>query len=126
MVVGFCSCSPRDMAGIFIGKPPARPTPRFPPSTRCFEWGGPGVAARLPYAALHLLDALLEMGVAGVRIRPGVDDADHRLAGVVAAVVAHLRGARAMAERAQVVHPEPAVAAQLFGFLALTQTFLPI
>ena len=28
---------------------------------------------------------------------------DHRLAGVVAAVVAHLRGARAMAERAQVV-----------------------
>ena len=70
-------------------------------------------AARLPYAALHFLDALLEVGVAGIDVAPGVDDGDHRLAGVVAAVVTHLRRARAVAEGAHVLGAVPAVAAQL-------------
>ncbi len=75
-------------------------------------------AAGLPDAALDLLGALLEVRVAGVDVAPGVDDRDHRLAGVVAAVIAHLRGARAVAERAHVLHAVPAVAAQLLGRLA--------
>ena len=66
--------------------------------------------ARLPHAALHLLGALPEMRMAVVDVRPGIDDRDHRLARVVGAVVAHLRRARAMAERAQVLDAEPAVA----------------
>src|SRR5579863_167907 len=55
------------------------------------------------------------MAVAGVDIAPGVDDADHRLANPVGAVVARLLQARAMAERAQVVFAEPAIAAQVLG-----------
>ena len=62
-------------------------------------------AARLPYAALHLLDPLLEMGVAGIDVAPGVDDRDHRLPGIIGAIIAHLRGARTMAEGAQIVRP---------------------
>ena len=68
---------------------------------------------RLPDTALDLLDPLLEVRVAGIDVAPGVEDRDHRLAGVVRARVAHLRGARTVAERAQVVHAVPAVAAQL-------------
>ena len=75
-------------------------------------------AARLPHAALHLLDPLLEVGVAGVDVAPGVDDRDHRLACIIGAVVAHLRRARAMAEGAQIVHPVPAMTAKVFGALA--------
>ncbi len=37
MVVGFCSCSPSEIAGISIGKPPACQTPRFTSSTRCLK-----------------------------------------------------------------------------------------
>ena len=55
-------------------------------------------AAGLPDAALHLLGALAEVRVARVDVAPRVDDRDHRLAEVVAARVAHLRGARAVAE----------------------------
>ena len=101
-VVGFCNGSASDIAGISTGKPPACQTPRFTSSTRC-----------LKCAWQELMS------------RPGVDDRDHRLAGVVAAVVAHLRGARAMAERAQVVRAVPAVAAQLFGLLSLYSNFAP-
>ena len=60
-------------------------------------------SARLPHAALHLFDALLEVHVAGADVAPGVEDADDGLAGVVGAVVAHLRDAGALAERAEVV-----------------------
>src|SRR5271166_1751554 len=58
------------------------------------------------------------MGVAGIDVAPGVDDRDHRLSRVVGAVIAHLRGARAMAERAQIVDPVPAMTAKVFRPLA--------
>ena len=72
-------------------------------------------AAGLPDAALHLLGALAEMAMAGIDVAPGVDDGDDRLAAIVLASEAHLRRARAVAERAQVLDPVPAVAAQLAG-----------
>ena len=56
-----------------------------------------------------------QMAVAGVDVAPGVDDADHRLADPVGAVVAELPQPRAMAERAQIVLAEPAIAAQFLG-----------
>jgi hypothetical protein len=75
-------------------------------------------AAGLPDAALDLLDPLLEMRVAGIDVAPGVDDGDHRLARVVAAVKAHLRGARAVAEGAEILDAIPAMASEFFGLLA--------
>ena len=56
--------------------------------------------------------------MAGIDVAPGVDDGDHGLAGIIGARIAHLRTARAMAERAQVVDAVPAMRAQFFGFLA--------
>ena len=73
-----------------------------------------GKAAGLPDAALHVFGAGAQMAVAGIDLAPGVEDADHRLAGPILAVVAELLEPRAMAEGAQVVAAEPAVAAQLF------------
>ena len=72
-------------------------------------------AAGLPDAALHVLDAGAEMDVARIDVAPRVDDGDDRLAHEIGQRVAHLQGARAVAERAQVRHAEPAVAAQLLG-----------
>ena len=72
-------------------------------------------AAGLPDAALHVLGALAQMAVARIDLAPGVDDADHRLAGPILAVIAELLQARAMAEGAQRLGAEPAVAAELFG-----------
>ena len=72
-------------------------------------------AAGLQHAALDVVDAALEMGVAGVEVRPGVEDADHRPADPILGRIAHLHHARAMAEAAQIVGGEPARAAQLFG-----------
>ena len=57
------------------------------------------------------LGAVAQVGVAGVDLAPGVDDGDHRLAGEVGAVVAHLERPRAVAEGPQVVDAVPAVAA---------------
>ena len=67
-----------------------------------------GKAARLQHAALDVLDAGLEMGVALVDVGPGVDDPDHRPALIFFLRVAHLRHARALAERAEIVGVEPA------------------
>src|SRR3546814_1215926 len=53
------------------------------------------------------------MGVAGVDLGPGVGHRDHRLAGPVGPVVAHLQRARAMAERPEVAGAVPTVAAQI-------------
>src|SRR6185295_8197758 len=58
------------------------------------------------------------MGVAGLQVGPGVDDRDHRLALPLLGRVAHLHGARAVAERAQVGRAEPAGGAQLGRRLA--------
>src|SRR5262249_31557177 len=73
-------------------------------------------AARLQHAALDVLGARAQVAVAGVDVAPGVDDADHRLAGPVGRVEAHLAPPRAVAERAQVVDAEPAIAAQWLRF----------
>src|SRR4051812_31780347 len=53
------------------------------------------------------------MRVARVDVAPGVDHGDHRLAGVVRAVVAHLQRSRAVAERPQVLDPVPPMRPQL-------------
>ena len=74
--------------------------------------------AGLQHAALHVLGACAQMAMAGVDVAPGVDDADDRLAGPVRRVIAELPQPRAMPERAQVVDPEPAMAAQLLGAFA--------
>src|SRR6185295_10990497 len=76
-------------------------------------------AAGLQHAALHLLGALAQVRVARIDVAPRVDDADHRPAGPVGRVVADLAQPRAMAERAQVADPEPAMAAQVFGAFAV-------
>ncbi len=75
-------------------------------------------ATGLPDAALHFFDALFEVRVARVDLAPRVDDGDHRLAHVIRRVVTHLRGARTVAERAQIVHAVPAVAAKLLRCFA--------
>ena len=72
-------------------------------------------SAGLIDAALHVFGARAQMAMAGVDIAPGIDDADHRLADPVGAVIAELAQPRAVAERAQIVLAEPAIAAQLFG-----------
>ncbi len=72
-------------------------------------------AAGLIDAAFDVLGAVAQMAVAGVDVAPGIDDADHRLADPIGAVVAELAQPRAMAERAQIVFAEPAIAAQFFG-----------
>src|SRR5882762_4439461 len=91
MVEGFWNGSASAIAGISIGNPPDCHTPRL---TSC---------------------ALAEMRVAGVDVAPGVDDGDHGFPRVIALVVAHLGGARAVIEGLAVAHAVPAVAAQLFG-----------
>ena len=70
-------------------------------------------AAGLQHAAFDVLGARAQMRVAEIDVAPGVDDADHRLAGQVGGVIAALAQARAMAEGAQIVDAEPAVAAQV-------------
>src|SRR5207247_117908 len=72
-------------------------------------------SARLPHAALDFLRTRAEVRVAGIDVAPGVDDGDHRFPRVIALVVAHLRGARAVVEGLAVAYAVPAVAAQLFG-----------
>ena len=57
----------------------------------------------LQHAALHILDPLLEVRVAGIDVGPCVDDGDDRPASPILAVIAHLHEARAMAEAAQMV-----------------------
>ena len=76
-------------------------------------------AAGHQHAALDVVDAALEMHVAGLRVRPGVEDRDDRAALPLLRRVAHLHRARAMAEGAQIVGREPARAAELVGGLFL-------
>ena len=71
-------------------------------------------AARLQHAALHVFGARAQVRVAGVDVAPRVDDADHGLAAPILGIVADLAQSRAMPERAQVLGPEPAMAAQVF------------
>ena len=71
-------------------------------------------AAGLQHAALDVVDTALEMRVAGLRVGPGIEDRDHRPALPLLRRVAHLHGARAVAEGAQIVGGEPARAAQRF------------
>src|ERR1017187_6773597 len=54
------------------------------------------------------------MHVAGLRIRPGVENGDDRTAAPFLRRVAHLHRARAMAEGPEIVGREPARAAERF------------
>src|SRR5277367_80427 len=74
-----------------------------------------GKPARLQDAAFDVLDAGLEMRMALGEVRPGVDDADEGLAGIISRRIAHLVHARALPERAKVVAREPTGGAQVFG-----------
>ena len=65
-------------------------------------------------AALDVIDPRLEMHVAGLRVRPGVEDRDDRAVLPLLRRVAHLHGARAMAEGAEIVGRKPARAAKRF------------
>src|SRR5580704_15832261 len=65
-------------------------------------------------AALDVVDPGLEMHVAGLRIRPGVEDRDHRPALPFLRRIAHLHRARAMAKGPQIIRREPARAAERF------------
>ena len=92
MVVGFRNDSDSDSAGNSIGK-----------------------AAGHQDAALDVVDPRLEMHVAGLRVRPGVEDRDDRTALPFLRRVAHLHGARAMAKGAKIVGRKPARATERFG-----------
>src|SRR5579864_6982147 len=63
------------------------------------------------------------MRVAGIDLAPGVDDADDRLAGPILGVIADLAQPRAVAERAHVVGPEPAMAAQILRTFTAGHSF---
>src|SRR4029453_2362859 len=97
MVVGFRKLSDSDSAGSSIGKPPACRMPRFTSSTRLLKCMWQGCASD------HVLRIAIT-GFAPPSSRPE----------------AHLHGARAVTEGAQVVGREPAGAAQLVGLLAGT------
>jgi hypothetical protein len=58
-------------------------------------------------AALHVVDALLEVHMAGLQVRPSVNDGDNRFTLPLLRRVAHLHGAGAVAERTQVGWAEP-------------------
>jgi hypothetical protein len=73
-----------------------------------------GEAASLQDTPLHIVDAVPEMRVARVEVRPGVDDRDDRLARPVRWIVAHLHDAGSMPEAAQIVGAEPSCRAQIF------------
>ena len=60
------------------------------------------------------------MGVAGIQIRPGIEDADDRFSGKILRGIAHLFRPRAMAKGAQIIRSKPTVRAQAFGRAAGT------
>jgi len=62
-------------------------------------------------AALHVVDPASEMHVTGLRVRPGVEDRDHRTPSPLFRCVAHLHGAGAMAEGTEIVGRKPSRAA---------------
>ena len=77
---------------------------------RQLDW----VAPRFPHTPLHHLRHVAKMAVAGVHVRPGVDDRDHRLAGEVAVGQSVLQRARPLRERIGAV-AQPALASQVVG-----------
>ena len=76
-------------------------------------------AAGHQHAALDVVDPALEMHVAGLRVRPGVEDRDDGPALPLLRRIAHLHRARAVAEGPEIVGREPAGAAELVGGLFL-------
>ena len=77
-------------------------------------------------AAFDVLGAVAQMPVAGVDLAPGIDDADHRLADPIGAVIAELAQARAMTERPQIVLAEPAELRSSSGDFLLATPDLPV
>ena len=75
-----------------------------------------GKATGLQHAALDVVDTLAKVHVAGIEVRPAVQDGNQRLAFPVLAVVPHLHDPGAMVEGAKVIVRQPALAAQFFQF----------
>src|SRR5437660_12033377 len=65
------------------------------------------------------------MHVAGLRVRPGVENRDDRPAFPFLRRVAHLHGARAVTERAEIVGRERARAAEFGGVLLVAHDCVP-
>src|SRR5438445_9868573 len=65
------------------------------------------------------------MHVAGLRIRPGVEDRNDRAALPFLRRVAHLHRARAVAEGAEIVRGKPTRAAELVGVLLAAHGWVP-
>ncbi len=82
-------------------------------------------AAGHQHAALDVVDPALEVHVAGLCIRPRVEDRDDRPVLPLLGRVTHLHRARAMAEGAQVVGRKPARAAELVGSLPAAHDGMP-
>ncbi|KAH2812032.1 hypothetical protein KXV85_005237, partial [Aspergillus fumigatus] len=82
-------------------------------------------AARHQHAALDVVDAALEVHVAGLRIRPCVEDGDDRAVLPFLRRVSHLHRARTVAEGAEIIGGEPARAAQLVRALVPGHVWLP-
>src|SRR6516164_11058351 len=62
------------------------------------------------------------MRVTEIDVAPGVDDTDHRFATEIGRIEAALPQPSAVSKRAQVIHTEPAMAAQLFRTLTVAHT----
>ena len=77
-----------------------------------------GQAACLEHAALHRLRRQAQVHVAGVQVRPRVEDADDRLALVIVLIQSRLFGARPVAERAQFGPAKPAPGTEFLWCLA--------
>ena len=102
MVVGFTQLSDSESAGSSTGKPPACQTPRLTSSTRCRKcwWQG--------WASLQVL----MIPTTGLPMKSSSHSPS--------------AGARAMAEGAQILHAEPAVASQVVGsFVPIGQVLHP-
>ena len=74
------------------------------------------ITARLPDTALYRLGTFSQVHMTGIDVAPGVEDPDHRLAGMLLGSDTELPGARAVAESPQSVTVEPAAAVKLVRF----------
>ena len=74
-----------------------------------------GKATGLPDAALHFLNPLLKVRMAGGHIAPGIKDRDDRLPLPILGGEAHLLHARPMAKGTKIIRPKPAMAAEILG-----------
>ena len=73
--------------------------------------------ARLQDASFHIVGALTQVRMAGIQLAPRVQDRNHRLVFVIFVPESHLLQPGTMAERSNIIWPEPTPAAQVLWFL---------